>query len=196
MTDITLIRRLTLADIPPSRRKRIIAGLLILGPFLLAVSTILFTYKIPHIDSTILEIDGQITNGEDASIQFQLTQSMGLVPYHLTTMLDLIPTPPSWIKEDLAYEVKKMQINSLNLLCWPFPPTLQQQARWKAMSFDDLESEKLELMRSFLSTLQQLIERRRETITEKQFFLLCSMLLQVLGLSLTAAGTSLHALRK
>lgn len=196
MTRTTLIRKLTLADVAPPRRKRIIARLLVLGPLILATSTILFAYYIPQIDSSISEIDSQFASAEDASAQFQLRQSMGLVPYHLTTFLDLMASPPPWIKESLAYEIKKMQINSLNLLCWPFTPTLQQQATWKTMSFDELENEKLELTRSYQSVIQSLIERRRELRSHKLVLLFFATLLQVLGLSIMAAGSALHALRK
>jgi len=178
------------------RRKRIIALLLILGPFLLVVSTILFTYQIPRVDSAILDLDGKITDADNVYAQFQLIQSSDWVPYNLVKMLDINPNPPPQVKQRLAYYMKIAMMTSLSLLCWPSTPTAQQHATWQAMNFIEMEKVKLDLFRSFSSYRQDLGEQRAENIKNKQSLLLWSTLLQVFALTLTAVATSLQTLRK
>lgn len=196
MINLTLYRNLLSGAFSPRKRRRIISSLLIAGTFLIIGATILTAYNIPHIDSAISKIDRDITDCENVNVQLEMLQFMGSVPYHLTTMLDLFPASPTWIKEDLAHEIKKSQIAYLTLLYSPTSPSAEDQTRWAGMTFDGLEQERINRTGLYLEAVQVIIEQRRELLAEKQSLLFWSILLQLLGVAATAGGTLLRSLYK
>lgn len=193
---MTLSRRIMLADIPSAKRKPIIAMLLAAGYLLLLGSTVLFTFVIPRIDSDILEYDGKIVDANNVFTQYQLTESMQWTPYNLVKMMDINPDPHPEIKLRFTSQMKITMMTSLSLLCWPETPSAEQQTTWRNMNFIDMENVKRELANHFSLYLNGLYTKRAEATGSKQFWLGCSIVIQIFGLALTSAASSLQALYK
>lgn len=196
LVNMTFFRRITLANTPKAKRKPIIATLSAIGYLLLLASTILFTGVIPGLDSDIFELDGKITDAQNIFTQYQLTESMQWVPYNLVKLMDINPDPHPEIKLRLTSQMKITMMTSLSLLCWPETPSSERQATWRNMNFIAMENVKRDLVNNFTSQLNSLYEKRIETTGTKQFWLSCSTVLQILGLVLISAATSLQTLHK
>lgn len=180
----------------PRIRNPLILSMYALGFLLLFIATALFSYILPQIDSKIGEINGKIMDSDVVAVQLELLQQEHWLPYNLVKMLDLSPNPPPHVKDSLAIHMKKTMMTMLGILCWPDNPTIEQQERWQAMNFIDMENAKRNLSSSFASRAHQLREQRLEATAQKESTLGWSTLCQSFGLLLTGLASVLRVLRK
>lgn len=187
---------LSLEGIARPRMRRIISTLLFLGCASIIAATYLTAYYIPHLDSEIAKLDRDFADCQAVNVGLQSIQSMGSISYDLTTMLDLFPHAPQWIKDDLLYETKKSQVAYLELLYSPSGPSGEDRIRWQKMSFNDLENERIERTSFFIEAIRMLTDQRSATLGKKATVRFVSVVLQLIGIAMTAAGTLLRERNK
>jgi len=175
-----------------------IAALLTVGFLFIFASTYFFAYRIPKLDTALLDIDGSITDGEKMLTQMQLMESMSFVPYNIRKVIDILPSPHSYsdVYQQFADEEAKAKRNVLALLYWPDTPPPELLKKWQDMNVNHLESQKLQLLPRFMENLNSFASRRQGELKEKQSLLLWSTVLQMIGLFITQIAVVLQALQK
>lgn len=178
------------------RQLKIARNFIILGTVFVIVSTSLSAYYIPYFNSTISKFESNINDQQIMNLQLDNIQYLQFVPIHLKTFLDVFPNSPSWIRDDLDYEIRKAQIGYMSQLIIPYSFDESELTKLRNMSTSELENRRISMLNIYLQANKSLYIDRKILLNKKEDVLFLITIAQLLGIILTTIGSSMKIFYK
>ncbi len=150
-----------------------------LGTILLITATLVFGCLIPSIDDEIHEVEGHLSEVNEKielSMQhfrdFKMEEVLGINIRNTLAILERVGSKSVQYQE-LSNELQIVKVNALIYFAAASNEFVGNEvtSKWKSMSFDDLENEKLRYVGKFQEFFDSLIGERKKTEDKKLILL-------------------------